>query len=200
MTPAAKRPTLVQLPSVFLDPADDNGLTPLMVAVRNGFVSCTASLLHGGVDPNFRNPMTGSTALHYAAEAANITLIRMLCAFDADASIPDENGKTPVHIVKQSRSKAAEKCTKALEEIVQLQCKARAFYEATKSDPLPIVKPGALFLLSIDGGGMKSLNTSQIVIAIEKRMKQLQPNCGNFASYFDFIAGTIITEQKSHNT
>ena len=134
--------------------------------------------------------MTGSTALHYAAEASNITLIRLLCAFDADASIPDKSGKTPLDIVKQSSSKAAKECTTALDEIAELQSKARAFYEASKSDPLPIVKPGTVFLLSLDGGGMKSLNTSQIAIAIEKRMKQLQPNCGSFASCFDFIAGT----------
>ena len=189
-TPATKRPALVQLPSLFLDPADQNGLTPLMLAVRNGFVSSAASLLHGGVDPNFRNPVTGSTALHYAAESSNITLIRMLCAFDADASIADESGKIPVDIVRRSSSKAAKECTTALCEFAELQSKARAFYEASKSDPLPVVKPGTVFLLSLDGGGMKSLNTGQIVIAIEKRMKQLQPNCGSFASYFDFIAGT----------
>ena len=54
-TPVTKRPTLVQLPSMFLDPADQNGLTPLIVAVRNGFISSTASFTAGSI-PIFATP------------------------------------------------------------------------------------------------------------------------------------------------
>ena len=39
---------------------------------------------------------------------------------------------------------------------------------------------------------MKGLIASQTLIALETRMKQLQPDCAPVQSYFDYIAGTSI--------
>lgn len=193
-SPVSKRPSL-STDRIFLSPTNAHGFTPLMVAVHNGYINSSASLLHGGANPNFLHPETGDTALHYAAEIADLTLVRMLCVFEADVTIKNNAGKTPLDIAKESSfstagKSAADKCTAALEEMIYLQQKANRFYEEAKKEPLPDVKPGAMFLLSLDGGGMRSLNTNQIIIAIEKRMKQLQPNCDAFTSYFDYVAGT----------
>ena len=183
-------PRTKQSRSYSLDMTDAHGFTALMVAVQNGYINSSAYLLHGGANPNVCHPKTGDTALHYAAEIANLTLIRMLCVFQANTTIKNKAGKMPIDVARASCFSGAEKCAATLEEIVHLQQKASSFYEMTKSEPLPIVKPGTTFLLSMDGGGVRILITNQVLLAIEKRMKQLQPNCDAFTSYFDYVAGT----------
>ena len=167
-----------------LNTPNRKGFTPLMLAVKKGYLSSALSLVAAGADPNVCHPETGNTALHYAAEAGNQFLVKLLIVYGADLKIANHDRKTPLVLV---RSSAAAVCTEVLKEIAELEDKNREFSNSFEPGSVP---EDAIFLLSMDGGGVRGLITSQTLIALEKRMKQLQPDCGPLHSYFDYIAGT----------
>ena len=167
-----------------LNTTNRKGFTPLMLAVRKGHLHSALSLVAAGADPDVCHPETGNTALHYAAEAGNQSLVKLLVVYGADINIKNEAGKTPLVL---ARSSDAAVCIEILNDIAELQDKN---YGLSNSFEPGSVSEDAIFLLSMDGGGVKGLVTSQTLIALEKRMKQLQPDCGPLHSYFDYIAGT----------
>ena len=70
------------------------GFTPLMIAIKNGYLNSTVSLAAPGADPNICHHETGNTALHLAAEAGNETLVKLLLIFGADLKSKNKAGKT----------------------------------------------------------------------------------------------------------
>ena len=170
-----------------LNAPNGKGFTPLMIAVKKGYLNSAMSLLAAGADPNICHRETGNTALHLAAEAGNQTLVKLLLVFGADLKIKNKAGKTPLLLTRSSNDPDADTCVEVLSEI--------AGYEDSKSklsfsfEPCSIPKD-SVFLLSMDGGGVRGLITCQTLIALVTRMKQLQPDCGPLQSYFDYIAGT----------
>ena len=182
-----------------LNMPNGKGFTPLMIAIKNGYLNCAVSLAAAGADPNICHHETGNTALHLAAEAGNEILVKLLLVFGADLNLENKAGKTPLLLAHSSGGRDAATCVKALEEI--------AAYEEKMSKLSNSFEPGSVpedstFLLSMDGGGVRGLIICQVLIALTTRMKQLKPDCGPLETYFDYIAGTsfgaICTLALSH--
>ena len=170
-----------------LNTPNGKGFTPLMLAIKNGYLYSAMSLAAAGADPNICHHETGNTALHLAAEAGN--QIKLLLVFGADLKPKNKAGKTPLLLACSSNGRDAAKCIKILEEI--------AAYEERNSKLSNSFEPGSvpedfIFLLSMDGGGIRGLTITQILLALTTRINQLQPDCGPLYTYFDYITGTSV--------
>ena len=170
----------------FFDAVDDISQdTPLYSSVQKGYIKSCFFLLLGGANPNFVHPISGNTCLHLAAEQCSLVLVKLILVFDADISIKNADGKTPADVVP-----TVPNCEeiKALFEKVKDLKKEQA---ALPSDPVTEASEDGEYLLSFDGGGSRCISEIQVLIAIEKRMMELNPNCHQpFISHFDYIAGT----------
>ncbi|XP_075252935.1 uncharacterized protein LOC142344833 isoform X2 [Convolutriloba macropyga] len=72
--------------------ADVNGDTPLLLAVKKGSEHIARRLLESGVEVNQPNMYTGSTALHWAVEMANVSLTQLLLSHGACLNQRNYNG------------------------------------------------------------------------------------------------------------
>ena len=160
----------------------------LHLAAGRGYYESCHALLAAGSKVNYAHPLTGDTALHLAVE--HHCVVKLLICSGANVSIANFKGETALNRAKMSESRNAQKSASFLEEILNLQEKCNAYYSLSKSLPGPASTEGKTYLLSLDGGGMRSVIIAMTLMHIENRMKQLEPNCRPFASYFDHIAGT----------
>ena len=170
-----------------LNSPNRKGFTPLMLAVKKGYLNSAMSLVAAGADPNICHPETGNTALHYAAEAGNQSLVKLLLIFGADLKMENKVRKTPLVLARSSDGPDAATCVEVLEQIAELENQNSKLSNSFEPGS---VDEDTIFLLSMDGGGVRGLILCQTLIALTKRMKQLQPDCGPVQSYFDYIAGT----------
>ncbi|XP_074596020.1 uncharacterized protein LOC141851127 isoform X2 [Brevipalpus obovatus] len=101
-------------PKADVDPVDEPGWTPLMIAASAGHLEIVKTLLASGAEVNKTNN-NSSTSLHYAASKNRIDICQVLLDNGADPNSRDQYGYTPLH---RSASKGNSKVTKML-----LQCK-----------------------------------------------------------------------------
>ena len=172
-----------------LNMPNGKGFTPLMLALKRGHLNSAMSLLAAEADPNVSHHETGNTALHLAAEAGNQLLVKLLIVFGADLKMRNKAGKTPLLLARSSDGPDAAECVEALDKIEGLEDKNSQLSDSFEPGSVP---EESVFLLSLDGGGVRGLITCQTLIALETQMKQLQPDCGPVQSYFDYIAGTSV--------
>jgi hypothetical protein len=78
-------------------------MTPLLAAVSNKHRSTAARLLDGGADPNLVHPRFG-TAVHAAAGAGDVELLRLLIDRGGDVNARNAQGQTPLQVVAVSRA------------------------------------------------------------------------------------------------
>ena len=173
-----------------LNMRNGKGFTPLMLAVRLGYLNSAMALLLAGADPDIHHPTTWNTALHHAAEIGNPSLVKLLIVFGANMEAINKARKTPLDVVRASSQPNAAACTQLLEETLELLHEANSKMSDT-SEPTPVSKD-SIFLLSLDGGGARFFVTVQILVALKERMQYLQPDCSTLKSYFDYIAGTSV--------
>lgn len=166
------------------------GFTPLMLAVKHGYLNSAMTLLIAGADPEIHHPTEWNTALHLAAEVGNPSLVKLLIVFGANMEAINVDRKTPLEVARASTEQNAVECAQILEETLALLNEARSKMSDT-SEPTPVPKD-SVFLLSLDGGGARVFVMSQILIALQERMQYHQPNCSSLKSYFDYIAGTSV--------
>ena len=171
-----------------LNALNDEGFTPLMLAVKGKKVNSAMAVLLAGADPDVRQPNTENMAIHLACECANLELVRMLIVFFSNLEAPNKAGKTPLDLAKLAKGKDAAKCVAILNEIINLMTTASAELSDT-FQPIP-TKDDSTFLLALDGGSSKVLSSIQILLFLERRMKKLKQNTSTIRSYFDYIAGT----------
>ena len=163
--------------------------TWLMEAVENEYLQSCMFLLLSGVNPNDQHPLSGDTALHLAVRNGNIVFVKLLLACKADPTIPNEEGKTPLDTAKKLTSESAAQIISVLEEFQLLQRQTKSYYKEHSNLPKK-QNSSKIFMLSLDGGGVRGFITCLIMARIESRMKELCPNCDPFQSYFDYVAGT----------
>jgi len=77
---------------------NENGFTPLHLAVTNGYTDIVKYLLTTKADVNARNSY-GGTPLHLAAmvKGQHSEIVEMLLSHGADVNAPDAHGLTPLH-------------------------------------------------------------------------------------------------------
>ena len=170
--------------------AVDKTRTWLMDAVEKQHLKSSLYLVFGRINTNDKHPSTGDTALHIAVCHGNLTLVRLLLAYQADPTIPNANGETPIDAAEKLPDPGQREDIKAaLKAIQDRREKARSFYQ--QNCKLPEKKNSAdVFLLSLDGGGMRAVIMCHILAAIESRMKELCSSAKSLRSYFDYFAGT----------
>lgn len=171
-----------------LNMPNKKGFTPLMLSVQKGHINSSVVFLQAGADPDVKHCDTGDTALHYAVQNGNVHLLKALLAFGADVEIENGEGKVPLAVASASTAEGANECVDVLETIIQAMAEA-ASQVSDEFQPLP-VPDNSIFLLSMDGGGTRGLLLTQTLIAIQKRMKELKPDCHLLHKYFDYVAGT----------
>ena len=182
--PLIKRQATIDIPC-------QNGRTPLMVAIEKQYLKSTLFLLLSGADPNQHHPITEDTPLHFAVRNGNLHLIKLLLIFDADPNLCNKAGETAINIAKTCNDDKTRdpKILSTLEEIHGLQEKTWNYFVNNLQLPAKRQEKET-FIITMDGGGVRAFNMCQAFIAIENRMKQLQPSCRPFFKYFDYIAGT----------
>ncbi len=166
-----------------IDPKSQD--TPLYVSVEKGYVKSSMFFLLGGANANFVHPASGNTCLHLAAKQCSLQVIKLLLIFFADPTIENRNGETPLDMVSPECAEY-DKILSLFQEIEYLKKQ----YELLPTDPVPISSEEGQYLLSLDGGGSRCVSEIQMLVAVEKRMEELNPNCKPFISHFDYVAGT----------
>ena len=216
LTPVTVRRTLIKQGSVSFDYYDSGGKTPLMTAVEKGYIKTTLNLLMFGSNPNLQEETTGNTALHLAVARCDITLVKALLTFNVDPTLPNKENETPLDIaesLKVGKSSLSAKKHKTLKHCIPkhkhknfqadidgivealIQCrdcqaKSQEYFARNPTVPSCAKNPNEIFLLSIDGGGVRIFNSLQALINIEERMADLDSNKRRLYTYFDYIAGT----------
>ena len=91
---AASQPAVVRLLAAAIARGPHGGETLTRAAVR-GQAFVLTELLACGVEPNWREPGTGRTPLHWAAFAGDAPLVRALLAAGAEPGLSDLTGARP---------------------------------------------------------------------------------------------------------
>ena len=162
-------------------------ISALIEAVRQGTyrsMSFVLQMLLLGINPNRYKLPDGDTALHIAVKQENEVMVKLLLAFKADPNIKNEIGETPKDLAANKKENLYDLLDKAAEG----QTKTRGCF--TYNSNLPEETRTGTYLMSLDGGGIRGLNSITFLIALEERMRELSPKCHPIQYYFDYIAGT----------
>ncbi len=168
----------------------DQNKTWLIEATEKQYLkSCLKLILSSVIDINDKHPSTGDTALHIAVRSGNLIMVKLLLAYQADSSIPNARRETPYDAALKMEGSKAKEIVNELDKIKNLKAAAKSYF--SQNNKLSKKKNSSdIFLLSLDGGGMRSVIMCHILTAIDSRMKELCPSCKPLQSYFDYIAGT----------
>ncbi|XP_053389088.1 E3 ubiquitin-protein ligase MIB2-like [Mercenaria mercenaria] len=83
--------------------AKTDGFMPLHIAAINNHVNEASILLvKGRADVNAKT-LNKSTPLHLAASQAYFDMVKLLLTYEADWSVKDDNGNTPLHVCMMGR-------------------------------------------------------------------------------------------------
>lgn len=167
-----------------INECDTEGCTPLLRAVNKQFVNSALYLLVGGALPTTAHRETGDTPLHIAAKKSNETLVKLLLVFGADPECRNNNNDTPLQIVTDLV------ILKILKTAAEKRKTSVEFFANSPSFSIPTEKKKGKYLVCADGGGVRSNISCQVLLAIEERMKELQPNCSPLMHYFQHMSGT----------
>ena len=173
-----------------LNSLNNEGFTPLMVAVQKGYVGSAVSLIQAGAEIDMPHFKTGDTALHIAAKLGLTSMVKTLIAFRADIYVKNKAGKTALDEAHESSKDHSERCVQALEETTQLMGAANA--ELSKPVKIEPLDPNCVVAMCIDGGGNKGILTCQVLIYLHERMMKIKPNCDPFHEHFDYLCGTSL--------
>eukprot|EP00752_Nemacystus_decipiens_P011987 g10627.t1 len=88
---------LLSLKGTDVDVMDNEGFSPLYLAVSNGFVSTALALMDAGADLSLRYGVFRHSVLHAAAEERHIDVMRVLIERGADVNAVDWYQWTPLH-------------------------------------------------------------------------------------------------------
>ena len=159
----------------------------LIHAAERGHVSDATKALVAGADPNCRyrgrnrHLVYNDTPLHISARRGDVVLVKLLIVFDADLNLKNENRETPVEVARPA-------CREIIEKILKLRKDLETRDRKTAKRP-PKPDDDDVFILCLDGGGIRGLVFIQAVIELDKRREQLYPGSKPFLSYFNWIAG-----------
>ena len=165
-----------------LNGLNEDGDTPLLVAIGRENLRSVLNLILEGADVNAVNPNTLDTPLHVAARYGFLTLVQLLLVFGAKPQTKNKLGKTPI---EEAQEKNAEESLKAIRTIVSAQNE-----DVIPLEPLDPLPEGSAVVLSFDGGGMRGLVLAQLLLFLQQRIAELSPSSSHISSLFDWVGGT----------
>ncbi|KAF6030015.1 PLA2G6 [Bugula neritina] len=168
--------------------------TPLHVMLKEDRRECVNCLLTEGADVTIPNH-EGKTPLHIAIPTDDLAMVRSLVVFGADVNSVDRNGNSPRHLAATQRSKNSEKILATLHLIGAARCvagrrecregcSAAAFDDMMNSLSQCGSPSNGYRVLCLDGGGIRGLVLSIMLIQLEKLAGKDIRDC------FDWISGT----------
>lgn len=92
-----------------------------MLAARQNSVRCVHYLLIAGANPNCQDSNKGMSALHIAAVLCSVSIVKLLLCFEADLTLTDADGRTPLDIVSNRQGKEAEDCLEVMQRVQELR-------------------------------------------------------------------------------
>lgn len=102
-------------PEHVLDTADDEGYTPLIYALTNGFVDIVQCLLENDAAPDVKDYF-GRSPLHFAVTYSDPVvceaMVKLLTLYEADVNVKDNDGDAPLHVCSDCDDRLA--CTSLL--------------------------------------------------------------------------------------
>ena len=182
----------------------ETGDTALHLAVRKSNVTMVKALLAFDADPCIRNN-SNETPLDIAlclkeeyggtpdVKLAVPKLGMLLLNFDPNSPDPHEkHSDADVTFFNRGRYKKNNSIIiDLLMEAHKLRGKTEKYFAEHSTLSEEPQKSSAISLLSLDGGGIRILITTQALINIEERIRSLAPtSTRRLCSYFDYIAGT----------
>ena len=84
---------------------DKSPLTPLMIAAFKNHYETVSALIKFKASKSLTSPISGMTALHYAAKGDSYQSIEILLKAGADKKLKDKKGRTPLAIAKSVKAK-----------------------------------------------------------------------------------------------
>lgn len=167
-------------------PQGDNAPTWLIDAIENDQEKTAIHMILSRFDTNKQSDTTGDTPLHIAIRKGNEKLVKLLLAYQADPTIINNNEKTPIDEAKTNGNR---EILDILSTMQRLRQNVKEYYSRNNQ---PVVKENSsdLFLLCLDGGGMKAVITCHILAAIQTRMKELDEDIECMTECFEYMAGT----------
>ena len=162
----------------------------LLTLIRGKKLEDIMNLLATGANPNIRSE-GGDWAIHAAVKTGNVEFVKLLIVFEADLTVTNGQGATPLDVANSNRHWS--ECAKAIKAVLDLQEEiAAALPSVETAHREAAAKPSGddIYLLTLDGGGIKGLVFIQVLLGIEKRRKLLYPSAEPFVSYFNWLGGT----------
>ena len=159
---------------------------PIHIMSQKGRLEVAIELVHKNVDVNAKGKM-GNTPLHVAAGECQVDLVKMLLLFGANQSLKNDFNDTPYLIALRSYNSNR---NQILELLAPPQItKEEKLKLGFVNQPLNKKSPQEDFckrpkLLCLDGGGIRGLVLTQILIEIEKQTGK------KIKDLFDWISGT----------
>jgi L-ascorbate metabolism protein UlaG (beta-lactamase superfamily) len=95
------------------DVAGDDGVTPLILTVREGHSEAAALLIDAGAEVNAAEKQRGWTALHLASACGYSDIAGRLMDAGADVDLKDNGGMTPVYFASKYGNRSSADCLKA---------------------------------------------------------------------------------------
>ena len=148
----------------------------LFTFIRGKKLEDAVNLLASGANPNIKDDK-GDWAIHVATRTGDVNFVKLLIVFDANLAATDGQGLTPLKVADSNTQWSD--CAKTIKTVLDLQA------EITPPSVENVRRAGAkpsgddIYLLTLDGGGIKGLVFIQVLLGIEKRRKLLYPRTPN---------------------
>lgn len=171
---------LAQENQIDLNARNSDSETALHVMVKRKRLSPTISLICHGADVNARGK-DGFTPLHYSILQSDIDIIRALLFLGADKYIKDDKGKTAVDYIDENSENYHETV-----DLFYLFNYEHIEQQVSKSRGKSILKEktGNEVLLTLDGGGIRGLILTEILLVVESLARK------PIYELFDWVSGT----------
>ena len=163
----------------------------LLQYVREKKIKKATSALVDGTNPDFPDPETGNTALHVAVLVRSEILVKLLIVFNAKLTLKNKNDQTALDI---ALGEGAPDIAQVIQDILDAQKDLESDLpkalgqQAAASDSSEAAEE--CLMLSLDGGGIRGLVFTQVLLEMEKRRKKLYPSTPRtLLSTFNWITG-----------
>ncbi|XP_042083606.1 ARF GTPase-activating protein GIT2a isoform X11 [Haplochromis burtoni] len=136
-------------------------------SVRTGNLETCLRLLTLGAQANFFHPEKGSTPLHVAAKAGQVSQVELLTVYGADPGAPDSRGKTPIDCAREAGH------NDLADRLVEIQYELTdrlAFYLCGRK---PDHKSGQHFIVPQMADRNISADLSELAKAAKKKLQSL---------------------------